>query len=185
MKNNSKKIYIRKSKTHGKGIFANKKIKGGEIIFIIKGKKINFLIDNKRQAEIAGMNWIGFDKNIWIDPTKYGLFINHSCNPSSIIRGKVTVVALRNLKKGEEITADYSLNEADIFWKFKCHCHEKNCRGIIRSIQFLPPETFNKYKKYIPKYFQSVYKKFNLSKFKNYESLQNEWISFIKKGFRV
>src|SRR3989338_3663068 len=185
MKEISKKIYVKESKTHGKGIFALKNIKKGETIFIIKGKKINFLINNKKQAEIAGFNWIGFGKNEWIDPTNYGLYLNNSCNPNSAIKGRVVVIAIRNIKKGEEITFDYSLKEADIFWHIKCHCGSRNCRKTIKSIQFLPYKIFNKYKLHIPEYFKKVFKKFNISNFKNLKDLQNEWISFIKKDFSV
>jgi len=185
MKKTSKKICIRESKTHGKGLFALRNIKKSEIIFIIKGKKVNFLINNKKQAGIAGFNWIGFGKNKWIDSTNYGLYLNHSCDPNSAIKGKVTVVAIRNIKKGEEITFDYSLNEADIFWHIKCYCGSKNCRKIIKSIQFLPKKTFVKYISHIPKYFKQVFKKFNVSNFKNLKDLQVKWVDFIKKDFSV
>ena len=41
------KIYIEKSKLHGKGIFARRDIKKGETVFVMKGNKIKFLINNK------------------------------------------------------------------------------------------------------------------------------------------
>jgi len=145
------KIYIGKSKLHGKGLLALKNIKRGEVIFIIKGKKINFLINNKTRAKMAGWNWIGYGKNTWIDPVNYGFYFNHSCRPNSAVKGKTRVVAIRDIKKNEEITFDYSLSEADIFWHIKCDCGSKNCRKIIRSIQFLPRKIFtkNKWKKKI------------------------------------
>ena len=76
------KVYIGKSKLHGKGLFASKDIKKGEIIFNIKGKKVNFLINDKKAAKIAGFNWIGIGRNSWIDPIDLGLYFNHSCNPA-------------------------------------------------------------------------------------------------------
>ena len=179
------KIYIGKSKLHGKGLLVSRNIKKGEVVFIIKGKKVNFLINNKKQAKIAGLNWVGVGKNEWIDPINHCVFFNHSCNPNSAIKGRVVVVAIRNIKKGEEITFDYSLNEADIFWHIKCHCGSKNCRKVIKSIQFLPQETFTKYISYIPKYYKRVFAKFNVSNFKNLKELRTEWIDFIKEGFSV
>jgi len=106
------KIYIDKSKLHGKGLFANKNIKKGEIVFIIKGKEKKFLINNKKQAEIAGLNWVGVGKNLWIDPDKYCIYFNHSCHPNTYLKGKVTVVAKKDIKPGEEISFDYSFNES-------------------------------------------------------------------------
>jgi hypothetical protein len=179
------KINIRKSKLHGKGLFASRAIKKDEKIFTIKGQKLKFLIHNKKQAELAGFNWIGLGKNIWINPTHHGLYFNHSCNPNSAIKGTKTAVAIRNIKKDEEITFDYSLNEADIFWYIKCSCGSKNCRKTIRSIQFLHPKKFEKYKTCIPKDFQKIYKKFNTTKFKDPQKMKAEWINFIKKDFSV
>src|SRR3989344_3254230 len=175
------KIHIGKSKLHGKGLIASGNIKKNETIFVIKGKKIKFLINNKRQAKIAGLNWIGWGKNTWINPVNFGLYFNHSCDPNSAIKGKVTVMALRNIKKNEEVTFDYSLDEADIFWQIKCYCGAKNCRKVIRSIQFLPRPIFNRYVSYIPKYFEQVFKKFNISNFKNPEALRSNWVDFIEK----
>ena len=179
------KVYIGKSKLHGKGLFASKDIKKGEIIFNIKGKKVNFLINDKKAAKIAGFNWIGIGRNSWIDPIDLGLYFNHSCDPNSAIAGKVQVIAIRDIKKGEEVTSDYSLTETDIFWHIKCTCGSKNCRKVINSIQFLPPKTFLKYSNIIPKYFQSIYKRFKVSNFKTTKDLELEWVDFIKKGFSI
>lgn len=174
------KIYIKNSKLHGKGLFVNKDIKKGEIIFIIKGKKINFLINNKAQAQKAGFNWFGYDKNTWIDVhDSFCDYFNHSCNANTAIKGHVTIVALKDLKKDTEITFDYSLNEADIFWDIKCNCGSGNCRREVRSIQFLPNETYNKNKDHIPKYFKKVYENFSASLFKTDIELRNKWVNFI------
>lgn len=179
------KIHIGKSKFHRQGLIASSGIKKGECIFLIKGKKIKFLINNERQADKAGLNWIGYAKNTWIAPAGYGLFINHSCAPNSGIRKRREVVALRNIKKGEEVTFDYSFSEADIFWHIKCNCRHRLCRKTIRSVQFLPPAVFRKNLASIPKYFRTVFKKFHTSSFKNTAELREGWIDFIKKGFRV
>ena len=82
------KIYIGKSKLHGKGLLASRDIKRGETVFTIKGKKVKFLIDSEKQAKIAGLNWVGVGKNEWIDPINHCVFFNHSCNPNSAIKGR-------------------------------------------------------------------------------------------------
>ena len=59
-------------------------------------------------------------------------YINHSCNPNAYIRvcyDKVEFYALRNIKKNEELTADYG--ETHHEGKLKCRCGAKNCRGFI------------------------------------------------------
>lgn len=151
-----KQIYHRTSTIDGIGIFTGENIKKGEIISRIKGN-LKFKINQNKEDALANPNWIGIEENKWIDPEKPYKFINHSCDPSCGIKGKITVVALKDLKEGEELTIDYAFIEGDEMWEMKCNCGEKNCRGTIRSIQFLPSEYFLKYFKYIPNYFKKLY----------------------------
>lgn len=174
------KIHIRKSKMHGKGLFASQDIKKGETVFIIKGKKVKFLIDTKKKAKVAGLNWVGISKNEWRNPSKHCVYFNHSCDANTAIKGHVTVVALKNIKKGEEVTFDYSTTEADIFWRFKCNCGAKNCRKVVESIQFLSKNTYRHYMPYIPKYFRKVYNEFCYTNFKNKKKFEDSWIKFIR-----
>lgn len=159
------KIYIGKSKICGKGIFASRDIKRGEIIALIKGPIINHIVVDKKTSAV-GSSWVGIGKNKWINPRVIFNHINHSCNPNAGIKGSRTVVALRNIKKHEEILIDYSITESDKLWTLdkECKCKSKNCRKIIKSIQFLPKEVFNSYLPYIPKYFQKVYIKYHQNK---------------------
>ena len=78
------------------------------------------------------------------------------------IKGRVTFVALKNIKKGEELTFDYSIIEEDTHWQMK-NLEKKisSFRPIIKSIQFLPLRTYKKYLPYIPRYFQKVYTQYN------------------------
>ncbi|OHA94318.1 MAG: hypothetical protein A3E02_00505 [Candidatus Zambryskibacteria bacterium RIFCSPHIGHO2_12_FULL_38_34] len=151
-----KHIYHTNSKIDGLGIFAGENIRKGEIIQYIKGV-IKFKINKNKEDALANPDWVGVKKNHWIDPERPYKFLNHSCNPSAGIKGKVTMVALRDIKEAEEITVDYSTIEGDDMWEMKCTCGEPNCRGIIKSVQFLPKEQFKKYMPNVPKYFQKVY----------------------------
>lgn len=179
------KIYVKDSVSDGKGLFAKRPIKKGEIVFIIKGPKTKFLINSQKQADKAGMNWVGIGKNEWVDPQKYCQYFNHSCDPNTHLKGRVTVVALKNIKKDEEITFDYSLNEADVFWKLdkKCRCGTKKCRGNIRPIQFLKEEEYKRKKHMVPKYYQNIFEKFHHKNFKDDTELKKAWIRFIENNF--
>ena len=77
------------------------------------------------------------------------------------IRSKVSLVALRNLKKGEEITIDYSTVEGDPLWKMACACRTRQCREIIKSIQFLPERQYRRLTPHIPTYFRNLYMRNN------------------------
>ena len=74
-----------------------------------------------------------------IDPTHKGnlaRFINHSCDPNcvtDIVRGKIWINAIKNIKKGEELTYDYGY-DMDCFGDHPCRWGPKNCIGyIVRS----------------------------------------------------
>jgi len=49
-----------------------------------------------------------------------GMYINHSCHPSCVIDG-MNVVAIKNIKVGEEITFDYAC-EGELASPFTCNC---------------------------------------------------------------
>lgn len=58
---------------------------------------------------------------------------NHSCDPNAepdIIDGRIWLIALREIKKGEEIVYDYGFDLSH--WReHPCRCGSKNCVGYI------------------------------------------------------
>lgn len=152
----SNKLFVEKSRIHGLGVMAKKNIKRGEVGFIIKGKIIRWKVRDEGEA-LYGEHWIGIGKDTWIDPEGFGRYINHSSKPSCGIRGSVTVCALRNIKKGEELTIDYSTTEQETLWWMEDYSGKKK-KQIVRAVQFLPQEKFKSYLPYVPKYFQKVYR---------------------------
>ena len=153
-----KHIYICASKIDGLGVSIGENVKKGEIISRIKGE-MKFKVNKSLKDTFANPDWVGIAKDQWIDPAKPYKFLNHSCNPTAGIKGKLTLVALKNLKEGEEVTIDYSTIEGDPNWKMQCTCGEKNCRKIIRSIEFMPEDQFEKYLPYVSSYFKKLYLK--------------------------
>lgn len=152
-----KKIYVGKSKISGKGIFAGEDVKKGEIIQYIKGKPIRKVIKSQQDSKRTA-NWIGAGRNIWMKtngtPFRY---INHSCNPNAALTGKKTLIAMENIRAGEEICFDYSMTDVDSYYHITCNCGEKNCRIEIRAIYSVPIEVFKKHMPYVSKYFQRVF----------------------------
>ena len=153
-----KHIYIRASKVHGMGVAAGEDIKKGEVIQHIKGEA-KFLAIKDKEGSLAYPNWIGVGKDRWIDPDYPNQYLNHSCDPNSGVKGRVTMYAIKDIAEGEEITIDYSTIEGDDYWEMNCSCGSKNCRKVIRSIKYLPEQQFKKYLPYIPTYFKNLYLK--------------------------
>lgn len=59
-------------------------------------------------------------------------FINHSCAPNTFMRCTATraeFYALRDIRKGEELTTDYGRSHHE--GTLPCRCGAPNCRGFI------------------------------------------------------
>ncbi|PIQ66654.1 MAG: hypothetical protein COV96_00345 [Candidatus Zambryskibacteria bacterium CG11_big_fil_rev_8_21_14_0_20_42_18] len=153
-------LYVAKSKIAGSGVFAKNNFKKGDVAFIAKGNLVKLIIHSKKDS-LLGPNWISISKNLWLNPFKDNLltFLNHSCAPNLGVVGSVTFVALKNIRKDEELTVDYSILELDPLWKMKCGCGAKNCRKTIRSINFLSKKRYNLYLPFVPQYLQKMYNK--------------------------
>jgi hypothetical protein len=59
---------------------------------------------------------------------------------------------MKNIRRGEEVTFDYSTSESENGWYLICHCENKNCRRIIRSYKFLSTELKLNYRDFISEY---------------------------------
>lgn len=68
-----------------------------------------------------------------------GWHMNHSCNPNIGFDDKDNFVAMRTIKKGEELTWDYGFDETNPDFEMKCTCGVKGCRKVVRGTdwQFL------------------------------------------------
>jgi len=59
---------------------------------------------------------------------------NHSCDANATFNEAGTLVALRNIAAGEEITFNYLDNPTPASpWNFECHCGASNCIGWIHA----------------------------------------------------
>src|SRR2546423_1930911 len=144
-------IYVDRTDHTGRGLFTRAGFKKGQTLFRLEGK---IVVDSYDANYRFGSRWIGIGDKTWLSPSRnnHGYYINHSCDPNAGLKDKIIVVAMRDIKKGEEITIDYSLTEADPYWKMRCKCGSRNCRKVIRSIQFLPEELYRKYVPYVPEF---------------------------------
>ena len=151
-----KQIYACASDIHGMGIRLGEPAERGDIVLQIKGE-MKFKVNKSKEDALANPDWVGIAKNQWIDPKKPYKFLNHSCEPNTGIKGKVSLAALRHIDEGEEVTIDYATIEGDPRWEMKCACGAKNCRKIVKSIQFLPEAQYKKYLPFISSYFKRLY----------------------------
>ena len=149
-------LEVLRSSIHGLGVFLKKGVKKGGRVAYLQGRVV-YKHNKSKSDALANSSWVGLSKRTWVDPAYPFKYLNHSCNPSASIKGKVTIVALKDMNPGDEVTLDYSTIEGDPLWEMKCGCGSKDCRKVIRSIEFLPKRVFDKYRPYIPSYFRNLY----------------------------
>jgi hypothetical protein len=144
-----KKLYPYRTSNTGEGLFAKVDFKKGDLIFTWKGVK-----KKGRYPWYVGHRWLPIDRYQWIAPYRNnpGWYINHSCNPNSGIKDSIKIVAMKSIRRGEEVTIDYSTSTSENGWYLICHCKNKNCRRIIRSYEFMPPKLKQKYRDFISEY---------------------------------
>jgi SET domain-containing protein len=130
-------LSIRKSPINGRGCFATALFKRGQKIAEYTGERISDL-EAQRRAGRAKLRICDIDGRFSLDGSRGGNgthYINHSCRPNAYMKtlyGHVLFFALRDIRRGQEITVDY---EDTLHPDTKrCRCRAPNCRGTINRV---------------------------------------------------
>ena len=63
--------------------------------------------------------------------------LNHSCSPNVGFYGSDDFVAMRSIKRGEELCWDYAFDENNPKFRMRCHCGAVNCRCVVTGCDWL------------------------------------------------
>ena len=146
-KTTSQYIVVKGSKIHMKGVFAKKDIRKGTKVIEYVGRKVtkkqsDDIYDEQFEkseghSKDGGVYLFELNKRYDIEgnvPWNTARLINHSCDPNcetDIIGGKIYIIALRDIKKGEELSYDYGFEFDRDYRDHPCRCRAKNCIGYI------------------------------------------------------
>ncbi len=127
------------SKIHGYGIVATRSFKAGEVLVysegVLWGEDDEF--DDTYALVYSDKNDAEEDPNRYLDLIDQTRWINHACRPNAEVstdlnkktgRPHAWWTALRNIKKGEELTYDYAFSG---HLAEPCNCKDKVCIGLI------------------------------------------------------
>jgi uncharacterized protein len=136
-------IKVRRSRVHGRGVFAIRPIRNGRRIIEYTGRRVRWK-DVPADVKDAHTFLFGINDGIHVIDPKVGgneaRWINHSCDPNCEAieedDGRVFIYALRNIKVEEELSYDYQLEVDEPITRAvkaenACHCGSKNCRGTM------------------------------------------------------
>jgi hypothetical protein len=159
-------VEIRNTKNKGKAIFASKDFQKGEHILDITGEIIETENPQDYPEEIRE-HWgpLGKkgDKFRFIKPESPWKYMNHSCDSNAGIINDRKLIASRDIKKGEEITVDYSTLDIESLTGGKkqlmmeCKCGSKNCRKVISTFNKLNKKDQNRLKRFLNPYLRKKY----------------------------
>lgn len=142
-------LQIRSSPIHREGIYTTTPIGKGTRIVEYTGERITIAEADRRYDghEITYLFGLSDGKHI-IDGNGIAALINHSCDgncETDEIRGRVWIIAARNIRAGEELTYDYSLYDGD--GDSPCRCGARGCRGSLYSEEELAKRKKSRKKK--------------------------------------
>jgi SET domain-containing protein len=141
-----RRIQVRRSGIHGKGVFALRPIAAGETIVEYTGRMLTWKAAQKRHPhnpdEPNHTFFFHIDDQRVIDGGDGGnaaKWINHACGPNCEADeddGRVFIKALRDIAPGEELNYDYGLildgrHTKKVKKEFECRCGTPECRGTM------------------------------------------------------
>ena len=142
----TRRIQVRRSGVHGKGVYALKDLAEGETLIQYGGEVITWKEALRRHPhdplDPNHTFYFHIDDKHVIDGNQGGnssRCINHSCKPNCETEedgGRVFIKVLRNIAAGEELFYDYGLvidgrYTAKLLAEYPCWCGAKSCRGTL------------------------------------------------------
>jgi SET domain-containing protein len=136
----------RRSKIHGLGVFATRRIRAGRILIAYLGQvrtaaEVRALyMDDEADDPHTFLFQLGggrcVDAGVGGNDAR---FINHSCDPNcepELSDGVIWIRAIRNIQPGVELTYDYSLQiekraSPSRRSRYPCHCGTARCRRTM------------------------------------------------------
>ncbi len=143
---NGRRVQVRRSGVHGKGVFALQPIRAGETVIEYVGERITWKEALRRHphdpAQPNHTFYFHIDDQHVIDANVGGnaaRWINHACDTNCEAdedEGRVFIKALRDIGPGEELFYDYGLViegrlTARLKSEYPCHCGSPHCRGTL------------------------------------------------------
>jgi hypothetical protein len=141
----------------GFAVYAREALAREELLCVWTGRIVS-------QAQLPGLteaeksHTIQVDEEMFLAPFSLDEepadFVNHSCQPNAGIRGQVSLVAMRAIAPGEEITFDYAMADSTPYDEFTCSCGAPMCRGRVSAEDWQRPELWQRYEGYFSSYLQ-------------------------------
>jgi SET domain-containing protein len=126
---------IKRSRIHGRGLFARSPLPRRRKIGELAGKIISERAARRKARTLDCIKIVEFGDGWALDATIESnefQYVNHSCRPNTFLRSfrhRVEVYTLRDIAPGEELTCDYGETQHE--GALPCRCGAEGCRGAL------------------------------------------------------
>ncbi len=131
----------------GKSVAARSVIEPGELIAVWSGRIVSADELDTLPEEIR-RHTVQVDEGLYLaslTPDEPPDFINHACEPNAGLDGQISIVALRRILPGEEVTIDYAMCDGSPYDEFECACGAATCRRRITGDDWRNPVLWERY----------------------------------------
>jgi uncharacterized protein len=144
------------SAIEGRGLVAVEDIAAGEVVAVKGGhvvttEELRTLPAERQESEVQiadGLHLAALDEDEY---ESVMLFLNHSCEPNVGFGGNIVLVAMRDVRAGEELTTDYALFD-DYEGSMECNCGRPSCRGRVDGRDWRRRDLQERYRGYFSWY---------------------------------
>lgn len=122
------------------GVFAIRRIPAGAEILSLEGELVS--TPTRYSVQLGEHQHLREPTNgPTPSPDTPWCFLNHACAPNARVDAAARrLVALRDIRRGEEVTFDYLTTEWEMAEPFECGCGAEHCRGRIGGFSLLAAE---------------------------------------------
>jgi hypothetical protein len=139
----------------GRGVFARVKIRAGEVLIVwggevVTGEMLKWMSADRHRLALQ------IEEDLYLVTANEGPadWVNHSCNPNAGLVGQIVLVALRDIRPGEEVGFDYAMSDGSPYDEFECGCGAKTCRHHVTGDDWRLPELQARYAGHFSPYLQ-------------------------------
>jgi SET domain-containing protein len=140
-----RRVIVRRSPVHGKGVFALRPLSAGERLLEYRGERTTWrmAVNRHQRHGVDGHTFLfGLSDGRVIDGSRGGnsaRWLNHACAPNCEAveeAGRVFIEAVTDIGAGEELFIEYQLAvdgpvDEDVRREYACQCGAIACRGSM------------------------------------------------------
>ncbi len=144
----------------GFGAFARVDIPAGTLLVVYGGVVLTLQEFEALSLEMQNYPY-QVEEELFLGPASLadigvGERLNHSCAPNAGFQGAIHIVALRDIRAGEQVTIDYAtcVSAEHEAFRMACVCGSADCRGVVTGEDWKLPSVQKRLLPYFQPYLQ-------------------------------